>query len=92
MTPIEKGTIKVVWITKNTKKIYSRMFNDVNKAKKFGELKKNYIVFKLLWHKKFQYFAWELLPYGNYKLYESALKFYQRYKDKEGVVKKIFGL
>ncbi|MBI4010377.1 MAG: hypothetical protein HY361_04295 [Candidatus Aenigmarchaeota archaeon] len=92
MPAIEKGTIKVVWITKDTKKIYSRMFEDVNKANRFGESKKNYLVFKLLWHKKFQFFAWELLPHGNYKLYQSALKFYQKYKDEESVVKKIFGL
>lgn len=89
---IEKGTIKVVWITKNTKKIYSRMFDVIGKAKKFGESKKNYLIFKLLWHKKFQYFAWELLPYGNYKLYESALKLYQKYKSKSTLIEKIFRL
>jgi len=92
MPTIEKGTIKVVWITKNIKRIYSRMFDDINDAKNFGESKNNYLIFRLLWHKKFRFFAWELLPHGNYKLYKSALKLYQWYKDKEIVVKKIFGL
>jgi len=86
---IEKGTIKVVWITKNARRIYSRMFEGINEAKDFGESKNNYLIFRLLWHKKFQQFAWELLPYGNHKLYESALKLYQKYKG--SAIKKIFG-
>ena len=80
---LEKGTIKVVWITKNTKRIYSRMFDSIKQAQKFGESKKDYVVFRLLWHKRFKTFAWELLPYGNYKLYRSALKLYQKYKGKK---------
>ena len=86
---IEKGTIKVVWITRSTRRIYSRMFDKIEPAKRFGESKKNYIIFRLLWHKKFRDFAWELLPYGNYKLYERALKFYQKYKGQKKFVEKI---
>ena len=87
---IEKGTIKVVWITNNTNRIYSQMFENINEAKKFGESKRDYLIFKLLWYKKMKLFAWELLPYGNYKLYESVLKLYQKYRGK--IIGKILGL
>ncbi len=87
--PIEKGTIKVVWITKNTRHIYSKMFDKIEPAKRFGESKKDYLIFRLLWHKRFKEFAWTLLPYGNHKLYERALKFYQKYKGRKKFVEKI---
>ncbi len=86
---IEKGTIKVVWITKSTRRIYSKMFDDVESAKRFGERKKDYLVFKLLWNKNYKTFAWTLLPYGNYKLYERALRFYQKYKDRKMIIERI---
>lgn len=54
---IEKGTVKVVWITRNTRKIYSRMFDSVKEAEKFGKTKKDYIISRLLWHKDFRTFA-----------------------------------
>ncbi len=92
MAAIEKGTIKVVWITKNAKRIFSKMFENIDEARKFGEIKKDYLIFKLLWEKKFESFAWELLPYGNYKLYEAALKFYQKYKGSKNIIEKIFRL
>ena len=79
---IEKGIIKVVWITKNTKRIYSRMFDGVEAARKFGEYKKHYIIFRLIWHKKYKEYCWEVLPYGNYKTYSTALKIYMRYRNK----------
>ena len=72
---IEKGTIKIVWITKDTKKIHSKMFEDIAKARSFGEKKKDYLVFKLLRHKNFNEFSWALLPYGNYKLYYFLVHF-----------------
>ena len=87
---IEIGPYKVVWITKSTKRIYSKMFDDVESAKRFGESKKDYLIFRLLWHKKFRTFAWTLLPYGNYKLYERALRFYQKYKGRKKFLEKIF--
>lgn len=77
---IEKGTVKVVWITGNTKKIYSRMFESVGEAEKFGMAKKDYLIFRLLWRRKFKSFAWALLPCGNYKLYEAALKLYRKFR------------
>ena len=39
---IEKGTIKVVWLSRNRKKIFSKMFESKNEAEKFGKRKKNY--------------------------------------------------
>ena len=80
---LEKGTYKVVWITKNTKRIYSKMFEDLDQAKKFGEKKKDFLMFRLLKNKNFKEYSWNLLPYGNYKLYETALKLYQKHKGKK---------
>ena len=85
---IEKGTVKVVWVTKNAKKIYSMMFDNAKDAEKFGRTKKDYLIFRLLWHRKFKAFAWALLPYGNYKLYEAALKLYQKCRK---LLEKLFG-
>jgi len=39
---IEKGTIKVVWLSRNRKKIFSKMFESENEAEKFGRRKKKY--------------------------------------------------
>ena len=89
---IEKGTIKIVWITKDTKKIHSKMFEDIAKARSFGEKKKDYLVFKLLWHKNFNEFSWALLPYGNYKLYQNALAFYQKHRSSKLAVERLFRL
>lgn len=77
---IEKGTIKVVWITKNTRRIYSRMFSNPGEAKIFGEGKRDYLAFRLVRHKGFREFSWTLLPYGKHKLYRNALQFYLRHK------------
>lgn len=86
---IEKGTIKVVWITKSTKRIYSKMFENVKDAEIFGKKKKDYLIFKLLWNKNYKTFAWTLLPYGNYKLYERALRFYRKYKGRKMIIERI---
>jgi len=87
---VEKGTIKVVWITKNTKRIYSKMFDSVKEAEKFGRKKKDYIISRLLWQKRYKTYAWEILPHGNYKLYLMALRFYQRHKGKKAFIKRLF--
>ena len=87
---IERGTIKVVWITKDSRKLYSRMFDSAKDAEKFGRMKKDYIISKLLWHKGFKTFAWEILPYGNYKLYHMALRFYHRHRNKKALIERIF--
>lgn len=89
---IEKGTIKVVWITKDTKKIHSKMFDDINMAKDFGEKKKDYLIFRLLKHKNFNEFSWALLPHGNYKLYQNALAFYQKHRNSKLAIEKLFRL
>ena len=90
--PIEKGVIKVVWIKRDIKNIYSKMFDSIEPAQRFGESKKDYLVFKLLWHRKFKTYSWELLPYGGYKLYQSALKLYRRHKDMKSIFEKVLKL
>lgn len=87
---VEKGTIKVVWITKDAKKIYSKMFDSINEAEKFGRKKKDYIISRLLWQKRYKIYAWEILPYGNYKLYQAALKFYFRHRGKKAFIERLF--
>ena len=87
---IEKGTIKVVWVTDNTTRIYSKMFDDIDSARRFAKKKDDYLIFKLLWNKNFKTFAWTILPYGNYKLYQSSLKFYKKYKGKRSIIKNLF--
>lgn len=87
--PIEKGTIKVVWVAKDVKKIYSKMFDSIEPAQRFGKSKKDYLIFKLLWHKKFKTYSWELLPYGGYNIYQSALKLYLKHKGMKFMLDKI---
>lgn len=87
---IEKGTVKVVWVTKNAKNIYSMMFDDTKEAEKFGRTKKDYLIFRLLWRRKFKSFAWALLPYGNYKLYEAALKLYWKFRGRKQMIERMF--
>lgn len=81
---IEKGTIKVVWVAKNKKRIHSKMFENIKQADKFGGTKGDYIIFKLVKHKGMDEFEWEILPYGKHKTYSLILNLYT-----EG---KIFGL
>ena len=76
----EKGKIKVVWVGKNSKEIYSKMFDETPKALKFAENKKDFVIFKLLKQKNLEDFSWELLPYGKYKLYEFLFKSYKHIK------------
>lgn len=75
-----KGTIKVVWIDKNVKQIYSKMFEGLDEAIKFSKDKKDFLVFKLLKQKNLEDFSWEILPYGQYKLYDMLMKNYKRYR------------
>lgn len=76
--PIEKGTIKVVWITADTKKIYSRMFESAEAADKFGKTKKDYVIFRLVWHKNHKDYCWTIMPYGKYRLYQKGINFYKK--------------
>ena len=78
----EKGTIKVVWIKDDSGRIFSKMFNEVEKAKKFAESKKDYIIFDLIKQKNMEDFEWDILPYGQHKLYNLAVRLYRKYGSK----------
>ena len=78
----EKGTIKAVWIKDDSGRIYSKMFNQVEKARKFAEIKKDYIIFALVKQKNMQDFEWKILPYGKYRLYQLAIRLYRKYGSK----------
>ena len=76
---IEDGTIKVVWISKSGIKIYSQMFDSLAKARKFGEKKRDYLIFKLMKHKKMKEFEWKILPYGNADFYINLIKIHRKH-------------
>ena len=78
----EKGTIKIVWIEKDPGKIYSKMFNSIPEALIYSKKLEDYLIFKLISHKEMRDFSWEILPYGNSKLYGSLMRFYQKNKAK----------
>ena len=77
---IERGTIKVVWISKNRKRIHSKMFENLKRADAFGRIKKDYIIFKLIKEKNMNEFEWEILPYGKHKTYNLILNLYAKGK------------
>ena len=78
----EKGIIKVVWVEKDPKRVYSKMFEGVKDAEKFAKEKPDYIVFKLIRQKNLEEFEWEIMPLGKYKLYETLLKNYNKHRTK----------
>jgi len=75
----ERGTIKVVWIKDDPSRIYSKMFDDLEEAKRFAKSKQDYIIFALVKQKQMRDFEWELLPFGKHRLYKLALRLYQKY-------------
>lgn len=77
----ERGTIKVVWVKNDPSRIYSRMFDDLEEAKRFAKSKEDYIIFALVKQKQMTDFEWKLLPYGKHNLYKLALRLYQKYGD-----------
>jgi hypothetical protein len=77
---IEKGTIKVAWIGKSNKKLYSKMFNSVEDAMNFSKRKKDFLIFKLLKRKKMVEFEWELLDYGRFNEFDKLVKLHRNYK------------
>lgn len=77
----EEGTIKVVWIQHDPLHIYSKMFDDIAEADKFGRTKGDYVIFSLVKQAKMEEFAWKLLPYGNYRLYTSVVGGYKKSKE-----------
>jgi hypothetical protein len=74
---IEKGTIKVVWLEDRVENIYSKMFESESEAITFGRTKKDYLIFRLLWHKEMNEFSWELLPQGKFSLYKKLFRLYR---------------
>jgi len=74
---IEKGTIKVAWLEKDSDTLYSKMFDDVESAKKFAKDKKDYLIMKLVTQKEMEEFSWKVLPFGKYKLYGLLFKIYR---------------
>lgn len=75
----EKGTIKVVFIKDDSGRIFSKMFNDVEKAKQFAKTKKDYIIFALVKQKNMADFEWKILPFGKHRLYQLAIRLYRKY-------------
>lgn len=84
---IEKGTVKVVWISRGLNRIYSKMFDDAEDAKRFAAGKKDCLVFSLVWHRNYREYCWKLLPFGRHRLYTNALKIYRKKK-----LGRLFGL
>jgi len=81
----EAGKIKVVWIETDPKKIYSKMFDEIEQALAFTKSKTDYLVFKLDRQEKMEKFEWSILPYGRYQEYDMAIKLYQKFGT--GVIK-----
>jgi len=71
---IERGTIKVVWVSKNPKKIFSKMFNSLKEAEEFANKKKKSLIFQLVKYNNMRHFEWNILPYGKAKIYLKLLK------------------
>lgn len=75
----EKGLIKVAWIEKSNKILYSKMFNSLNKAIKFAKNKNDYLIFRLIKQKKLKEFKWEILDYGRSKEFTNLVKFEKKF-------------
>ena len=72
---LDDHTIKVAWPdSENTEVLESRMFTDLDKAKKFAEEKtgSNYFIMELTSQHKDNY-RWKLLPYGMHLKYKAAV-------------------
>ena len=72
---LDDHTIKVAWPdSENTEVLESRMFTDLDKAKKFAEEKtgSNYFIMELTSQHKDNY-KWKLLPYGMHLKYKAAV-------------------
>lgn len=79
---LKKGIIKIVWIGGDLSKTYSKMFENIESAKKFARRKDDYLIFKLLKKRDESEFIWEVLPYGKFKIYQKAINLYKKNKDK----------
>lgn len=77
---IEKGIIKVVWIEKSNRMLYSKMFDSISEALKFSKNKKMYLISKLIKRKGLE-FRWRVLNYGKAKNLFKIIK-YEKSLDK----------
>lgn len=76
-TPVyEKGKVKIVWIEDDVLRIYSHMFDDLNRARAFAAQKHTYVIFELIRQHEMRDFAWKLLPYGKFRLYTWLFRVY----------------
>lgn len=66
------GNIKVAYTMPGDKKVYSRMFDEMDAAVKFLKGKQNALLFNLKQLGNGTY-AWEVLPYGDYRSYKIGL-------------------
>lgn len=78
--PLEKGTVKVVWLSNQVNKVHSKMFDDLKSAREFAKTIEDFLMFKLLTQKDYKDYSWEILPYGNYNLYKTLIEFYKKHK------------
>ena len=88
---VEEGTIKVVWVEKDSTRIYSKMFEDIKEAQTFGKTKGDYLIFKLLQQENYTYYEWKLLPYGRHKDYFNLVQTYTKHKTKFDLLLKSLG-
>ena len=75
----EKGLIKVAWVEKSNKILYSKMFNSLDEALKFSKNKKDYLIFKLIKQKGLKEFKWEILDYGRSKEFTKLVKYEKKF-------------
>lgn len=85
----EQGKVKVVRLKGDNRKIYSKMFDDENKALEYAKNIEDYIIFSLVSQQNMEEFEWKLLPYGRYKLYLKVIEMFNR--NKKGIVKFVEG-
>jgi hypothetical protein len=85
MEVYEPGKVKVVWIGDRSDTIKSRMFETEEEADRFGQEKGDFIVFRLVQQEEMKTFTWEVLPYGQHRLYQKIVDFYKRHHDKEAL-------
>jgi hypothetical protein len=78
MTEYEQGKIKVVWLEDNPRQLHSQMFPDLDSARRFAHDLKDYLIFSLVSQENMEKFTWQLLPYGNYSLYQKLFRLYRQ--------------
>lgn len=78
-------TIKVVWVnTETPETMESKMFEDVDSAKKYAEGTNDKYLIMELDEQDGGYYKWTLLPFGEYKNYKTTLNINHFLKFKDG--------